>query len=121
MTDQELIDLVQEKTPEELSLAEIDALRSRIGESPQLRDVVLGEIELNQSLSQTLGRFQVSIDRIVQGTSGGGPGSVPAVDPISPLVGWTVGTIVAGILGSVLVIALVVPPPAMVRPKSGSL
>src|SRR6185369_344418 len=64
MTDAELIQLVQEKGPEDLSAEEIGLLRQRLLVSAQLRDVLFDQLQLEQSLSQALGRVNVSVDAI---------------------------------------------------------
>ena len=40
MTDEQLLDLIEKKSPEELTLAEIEQLRQRLSESPMLRGSV---------------------------------------------------------------------------------
>ncbi|MHB1033743.1 MAG: outer membrane protein assembly factor BamB family protein [Pirellulales bacterium] len=70
MTDEELIRLVQEKPPEELSLDEIELLRRRLAESPELRKVLLDQLQLEQYLGSALGRVHVSVDEILRGTRG---------------------------------------------------
>src|SRR6476660_4443834 len=66
MTDPELIRLVQEVPPEELSLEQIELLRSRLSDSNELREAVAHHLRLEQVLSQSLGRVEVSVDAIIQ-------------------------------------------------------
>jgi outer membrane protein assembly factor BamB len=56
MTDQELLALVQAKTPDELSLEEIDLLRGRLAESTELREALFGQMQMEGYLAQALGR-----------------------------------------------------------------
>src|SRR5438128_763694 len=64
MTDAELIQLVQEKAPEDLTPDEIGLLRTRLTDSSELRQVIYGQLQLEQTLSAALGRTEVSVDRI---------------------------------------------------------
>lgn len=64
MTDAELIALVQEKAPEDLTDDEIAQLRARLDVSSELRAAIFDQLNLEQSLSQALGRVQVSADAI---------------------------------------------------------
>ena len=45
MTDQELLTLVQEKTPDELSLEEIELLRTRLADSTELREALFEQVD----------------------------------------------------------------------------
>src|SRR6185436_17674639 len=56
MTDQELLALVQAKTPDELSLEEIDLLRTRLAESEELREALFGQMQMEGYLAEALGR-----------------------------------------------------------------
>jgi outer membrane protein assembly factor BamB len=65
MNDEQLIRLLQEKTPEELSLEEIDLLRRRLAESDELRQTLFEQLEMEQYLAEALGRVEVSTDKII--------------------------------------------------------
>ncbi|MFN0018149.1 MAG: PQQ-binding-like beta-propeller repeat protein [Pirellulaceae bacterium] len=65
MTDQELLTLVQDKTPEELSLEEIDLLRARLAESSELREALFGQMQMEAYLAEALGRVHVSPQEII--------------------------------------------------------
>lgn len=65
MTDAELIQLVQEKSPDELTPDEIGHLRRRLADSAELREVIFGQLHLEETLSQALGGVQVSVDQIL--------------------------------------------------------
>src|SRR5688500_12706148 len=64
MTDQELIDLLAQKAPEELSPEEIDLLRARLAESAELREVLLGQLQMESYLAAALGPAAVSVDDV---------------------------------------------------------
>src|SRR5262245_7237042 len=56
MTDQELLALVQAKTPDELSFEETDLLRTRLAESEDLREALFGQMQMEGYLAEALGR-----------------------------------------------------------------
>lgn len=108
MTDQELITRIQEKPPEELSVDEIEEVRDRLRESPALQQALANEINMNQALSEQLGAFRVSVDRILVAT---GSTAIAPADPVSPWIGWGLGTLITAILTSALTVAITVPSP----------
>jgi outer membrane protein assembly factor BamB len=65
MSDLELLELIHSKSPEELSVAEIDALRQGIAASRELRREVAERVEMEQYLYQALARVNVSVDAIL--------------------------------------------------------
>jgi len=65
MNDERLIEIVQQKTPEELSLDEIELLRSRMAESSEVRRVLLEQLQLEEYLADALGRVNVSVDEVL--------------------------------------------------------
>lgn len=65
LTDQELIQLVQEKLPEELTETELDQLRTRLRVSPELRNTLIEQLHFEAYLNEALGKFEVSVDEIV--------------------------------------------------------
>lgn len=65
-TDAELIRLVQETAPEDLTPEQIEQLRQRLRESPELREVLIGQLHLESYLTQALSEFQVPVDSILQ-------------------------------------------------------
>ena len=75
MNDDQLIQLLQDKTPEELSVEEIELLQSRLAESDQLRQALFQQLEMEEYLATALGRVNVSIDSITatRHTPGSGP------------------------------------------------
>ncbi len=107
MTDEQLLDLIETKTPEELTLAEIDQLRQRLSESPMLRAAMSVRIEMEQYLAAALGRVNVSVDEIMNRA-----GNSPALraNPALPLLGWVLCLVLIGFVGLVLLLAVTVPP-----------
>ncbi|MDX1946361.1 MAG: PQQ-binding-like beta-propeller repeat protein [Pirellulaceae bacterium] len=65
MTDQELIALLEQKTPDELSADEIDLLRARFAESPELREVLIGQLRMETYLTAALGKIEITPQQIV--------------------------------------------------------
>lgn len=66
MTDAELIDLVQQKAPDELTEGEISCLRTRLRESPALQKVLIEHLHMETYLHRALGESRVSVDAIVE-------------------------------------------------------
>lgn len=65
LTDDQLIELLEQKTPDELTLEEIELLRSRLNESPALRDVLLTQLHMETYLTTALSRIELSPQAIV--------------------------------------------------------
>jgi outer membrane protein assembly factor BamB len=70
MTDQELLAVLAEKTPDELTEAEIDLLRRRLTESAELREALLSQVQMETYLAAALARVNFStqdiLDRVRQ-------------------------------------------------------
>lgn len=60
MTDQQLIELIQQTPPDELSAEELRLLRQRMAESPAVRDALRAQLQLDQYLSGMLGRPELT-------------------------------------------------------------
>jgi outer membrane protein assembly factor BamB len=107
MTDEQLIELIETKPPEDLSAFEIDQLRRRLAESPLLRAALSTRLEMEQYLAAALGRVDVSVDDILARA-----GNTPALraNPALPLLGWVLCLVLVGFVGLVLVLAVTVPP-----------
>ena len=65
MTDAELIELVETRSPEDWSDEELALVRVRIRESAEVRQAVAEAIRLNQALAETFGQVQVSVEAIL--------------------------------------------------------
>ncbi|MGB2821414.1 MAG: hypothetical protein WBF17_10560, partial [Phycisphaerae bacterium] len=61
MNEQELIELLQGRLPEELTAEQVAELRAAIKTSPRLRDALLEELSLEQGLAT---RYAPTIERI---------------------------------------------------------
>jgi hypothetical protein len=69
MTDQELIDLLQSKLPEDLTAQQVAVLRARWKQSPVLRDALVVELQLEGGLATALappGDFAALLRRLEQ-------------------------------------------------------
>lgn len=64
MTDSELLGLLEEKMPEELTIEEIELLRCRLAESPALREALAGQIYFESYLQAALARLNTSPEQI---------------------------------------------------------
>ncbi|WP_425614008.1 PQQ-binding-like beta-propeller repeat protein [Anatilimnocola sp. NA78] len=60
MTDQELLQLLDDKMPEELTLEEIELLQRRLAESPALREALAGQIHFESYLQTAMARLKLS-------------------------------------------------------------
>lgn len=98
LSDQELIQLVQEKLPEELTETELDRLRERLRLSAELRDVLLGQLHFEGYLNEALGKFEVAVDEIIAHSTPTTP------NRISGYWGWLVMLLAGLILSSVLAV-----------------
>ena len=65
MTDAELIELVQTKTPPELTEAEVAALGERMKQSPTLRQVLAEHLEMDRYLADALGHVRISPEQVL--------------------------------------------------------
>ena len=64
MTDAELIELVQQKGPDELTDDEIDELRTRLKYSSELQSALVGQLQFEECLATQLGQVQISAEQI---------------------------------------------------------
>ena len=69
MTDRELIELLQEKSAGELTSAEVDAIRARWTQSPDLRHALLEHLHLESQLLGALSPIELDVDAILQRAS----------------------------------------------------
>ena len=64
MTDQELLDLLALKTPEDLSLEEIDQLRQRLVEATPLRKLLLNELQMGTYFEDAFARIGTTLAQV---------------------------------------------------------
>jgi outer membrane protein assembly factor BamB len=69
MTDEELLQLVDTKSPGELSLDEIQALRTRLAESAELRTEFSSRLRLQTFLAEVLARIDLAPDDVLRANS----------------------------------------------------
>ncbi len=111
MTDQQLIDLVQNKSPEDLSVEELELLSRRLEESPELRAALAERLEMDRILCDALRRVRFSVDQILQRYEQRKPvprASITSRMPI--LIGVAAIAIVAGVVAVVVLQAKSRPP-----------
>ena len=89
MTDEELIKMLREKGPEEMTVEELDALRRRLRESPELRRALRQFVNLEESLNELLGSVRISVDGIIEECAAKRP------RPRFARAGWRVEAILA--------------------------
>jgi len=65
MTDADLLQLLQDKLPEELTPDELALISSWLRESPELRQALHEQVQMDERLAATLGRVEVSVDAIL--------------------------------------------------------
>jgi len=70
MRDEELLKLVEEKLPEELTPQQIELLRARLADSPELQQRLASHLQLEQYLSASLGKAGVTADQLVERAGG---------------------------------------------------
>lgn len=103
MNDEQLIQLVRETPPEEMSFEEMELLRRRISQSPEVREAVADHLQLEQYLGDHLGRVQVSVESIVKTAATMTPS---AATSLSRLLGWSLASVTAISLITVGVLSL---------------
>ncbi|MEQ8790650.1 MAG: PQQ-binding-like beta-propeller repeat protein [Pirellulaceae bacterium] len=96
MTDDQLLELLERKTPEELTPEEIAELRARLAESPQVREALAARLRLESSLAEALGKVNLSVDDLLR-ESGGRRESV-----LMPVVGLLACVLLIALTGAAL-------------------
>ena len=69
MTDQELIQLLQQKSAAELTAAEVETIRTRWTQSPELRQALVEHLHLESQLIGALGPVQLDVEMILKRAS----------------------------------------------------
>lgn len=69
MTDAELLTLLQVRSPDRLTLRELEWLRQRVVESGSLREELLRRRELRENAAEALARIDVSLDALLAQTA----------------------------------------------------
>ena len=68
--DSELIELLERKAPEHLTIQEIEQLSARLDKSPDLQMFLLEQLQMEQYLAAALSRIDVRVDEIIAGRKG---------------------------------------------------
>ncbi|HEV7223337.1 MAG TPA: hypothetical protein VGN42_11595, partial [Pirellulales bacterium] len=97
MTDQQLIALVRETLPEELSFEQIEAMRRRLPHSAELQSALAGQLRLEHALGGALGAPRVSLDWIFAQAASG----TAAAGGAARLFGWGPATAIVVAVASV--------------------
>lgn len=66
LTDEQLVELVQTKSPADLTEGEVEQLRERVRESVELRTELIDHLHMESYLHAALGEFRVSIDELAE-------------------------------------------------------
>ena len=96
--DSELIEMLERKAPEHLTIEEIERLSARLDKSPELQKFLIEQLQMEQYLAAALSRIDVRVDDIIAGrrrkvTPNGGRGrfGVAAALLVLILVGVAAG------------------------------
>jgi outer membrane protein assembly factor BamB len=88
MTDLELIELLREKSAGDLSSTEVDAIRARWTQSPDLRLALVEHLHLESQLTGALAPVHLDVDMILKRAS-----EQQKIKPASSRWGWLMGLI----------------------------
>ncbi len=65
MNDQELLEILEQKAPRDLTIEEINLLKERVPQSEELRQAIEQHVQLEECLIEALGRIDVKVDEIL--------------------------------------------------------
>ena len=100
MTDDRLIALIDERSPEALSDAELAEIRARLKQSSAVREALAGRVQLEQALHQSVGQFRLPLKLLLAKAA-----AIEATSTVAKLLGW--GTTTGLVIGLVSVGTLV--------------
>ena len=92
MTDDRLIELLQQRPPEDLSGDELAGIRNRLAGSAALREAMLGQLQLEQALHQTVAQFRLPVELLLAKAA-----AIQATSTVAKLFGW--GSVTALVIG----------------------
>jgi len=101
MNEDELLTLIREKSPEELSVDECNSLRAGLRTSAALRRECVERLELEQVLSHSLGRPRVSVEKILAQAKAA-RGWLGGIGGVKTRLGFLVGLALLGGLAIVM-------------------
>ncbi|HTN75616.1 MAG TPA: hypothetical protein VL096_10230, partial [Pirellulaceae bacterium] len=105
--DLQLIQLLAEKSAEELSFEELDLLRERLAVSPALRVAIAEHLRTESYLSQVLGGFAISPEQII--TKAEAQQQASQTRPWQWLLGIVACALLVAVVGAVFLNALRTP------------
>lgn len=95
MTDERLIELIENYRPEELTGEVLAVIRSRLS-SPAVREAMLTQVRLDQALHQTVAQFRLPVELLLAKAA-----AIQATSTVAKLFGW--GSVTALMIGVVSV------------------
>ena len=101
MTEEELLSLIREKSPEELSVEECESLRAGLRTSAALRRECAERLQLEQLLSHSIGRPRVSVEKI-RAQAKAAQGWLGGIGGVKTRLGFLVGLALLGGLAIVM-------------------
>ena len=101
MTEEELLSLIHEKSPEELSVDECEALRAGLRTSAAVRRECAERLHLEQVLSHAIGRPRVSVEKI-RAQAKAAQGWLGGIGGLKTRLGFLVGLALLGGLAIVM-------------------
>ena len=101
MTEEELLSLIHEKSPEELSVDECEALRAGLRTSAAVRRECAERLHLEQVLSHAIGRPRVSVEKI-RAQAKAAQGWLGGMGGVKTRLGFLVGLALLGGLAIVM-------------------
>jgi hypothetical protein len=96
MTDDRLIQLIEERPPDELGGDVLAEIHSRLASSPALREALLMHLQVDQALHQTVAQYRLPVELLLAKVA-----AVQATSTVARLFGW--GSVTALVIGMVSV------------------
>ncbi len=112
MTDEELIGLVENSSPDDLTFDQLVELKARMKNSSQLREALRSQLRFHQAMCRTYSGFSASLGAIL------GQAVAPAAaSPLSSLYGWGLSGFAVMIVASVTVLQTVTLVPHLIHAR----
>jgi hypothetical protein len=100
MTDDRLIELIEQQPAQELTNEELTALRARLAASPAVREALQRHLRLEQALHQNVAQFRLPVELLLAKAA-----AMQATSTVAKLFGW--GSVAGLLLGLATVGTLV--------------
>jgi hypothetical protein len=112
MNDERVLAWLNERPLEELTAVELAEIRSRLGESPAVREALAGRLRIEQALHQTVGQVRLPVELLLAKAA-----AIKATGTIAKLLGWGSATgLLIGLVSVGLVASLSARTSRRVRP-----